>query len=150
MGFPVVAYVLSVSTDRGEHLFRIASEYWERPVSHPVPSFGVSGRTPIVVFASFDEDVITHIADGKRGPPAGTGMVQLQIPIVLEHKPLKLGLHQLSGHAQCGVARGEQIRSVLCEHRKPSGKFGGVRALSYSAQIDRALLGPVRIGRRAV
>ena len=79
MGFPVVAYVLRVSADRGEELFQIASEYWERPVSHPVPKFGVSGRTPIVVFASFHEDAITHIALGKRGPRAGTGMVQLQM-----------------------------------------------------------------------
>lgn len=79
MRVPVVAYVLCVSGDRGDRLFQIAGEYWERPVSDPVPRFAVPGQAPILVFASFREGNITHIAEGKRGPRAATGMVQLMM-----------------------------------------------------------------------
>ena len=80
MRFPVTAYVLRVSADRGERLFQTATEHWEWPVSQPIPRIPVPSRQmPIVVFASFQEDNITHIADGTLGPPAGTGLVQLKL-----------------------------------------------------------------------
>ncbi len=77
MRFPLRAYVLSVSADRGELLMRTASEHWEWPVSEPIPKIPHPGREPILVFASFEEDNVTHVAEGKLGSRAGTGMVQL-------------------------------------------------------------------------
>ena len=79
MRFPVRAYVLNVSADRGGLLMRTASEHWEWPVSEPIPKIPDAGRVPIVVFASFQEDNVTHIADGTIGSRAGTGLVQLKL-----------------------------------------------------------------------
>jgi len=80
MQFPMTAYILSVSADRGELLFQTATEHWEWPVSQPIPRIpGPNRKMPIVVFASFQEDNITHIADGALGRSAGTGLVQLKL-----------------------------------------------------------------------
>lgn len=75
----MIAYFLSVSADRGELLIQTASEYWEWPVSEPIPKIPAPGQVPIVVFASFEDDKVTHIADGTIGSRAGTGLVQLKL-----------------------------------------------------------------------
>ena len=75
----MIAYVLSVPADRRELLIQTAAEYWEWPVSEPVPKTQMLGKTPMVVFASFRDGYVTHIADGKRGPRAGTGLVLLNL-----------------------------------------------------------------------
>ena len=48
-------------------------------VSEPVPVFGHSRRAPLAVFASFEDRLITHIADGRKGQSAGTGLVRLNL-----------------------------------------------------------------------
>ena len=59
---------------------RPGSFYSSAPlVAEPVPHFKHSRRAPLVVFASFENDRITHIADGKRGVTAGTGLVRLNL-----------------------------------------------------------------------
>ena len=77
-------YILRVPDDRRELLLEEAehgeSFYRSTPfVSEPVPVFGHSRRAPLAVFASFEDGLITHIADGRKGQSAGTGLVQLNL-----------------------------------------------------------------------
>ena len=60
--------------EHGESFYR-ATPY----VSEPVPAFEHSCRAPLAVFASFEDGVITHIADGRKGQSAGTGLVRLNL-----------------------------------------------------------------------
>ena len=69
-------YVLKVPPDRRSVLL----EYRLGPlVAEPVPSFEHSRNAPLLVFASFEDEQITHIADGKKGASAGTGLVRLNM-----------------------------------------------------------------------
>ena len=51
----------------------------EYPIAEPVPRFGHSRRAPLVVFASFEDGKVTHIADGRKGASAGTDLVRLNM-----------------------------------------------------------------------
>ncbi len=84
-------YILRVSEHRREVLLHEAeyggSFYRSKScVSEPVPIFGHSRRAPLVVFASFNGGHITHIADGRKGQSAGTGLVRLNLE---DLQPLK-------------------------------------------------------------
>ena len=77
-------YILQVPEHRRELLLDEAeygeSYYRRMPyVSEPVPAFDHSRRAPLAVFASFEDCLITHIADGKKGLSAGTGLVRLHL-----------------------------------------------------------------------
>ena len=48
-------------------------------VAEPVPHFAHSRSAPLIVFASFEDGKITHLADGKRGMSAGTRLSRLNI-----------------------------------------------------------------------
>lgn len=77
-------YILHVPDHRRELLLDEAehgeSFYRSKPfVSEPVPSFDHSRRSPLAVFASFQDGFITHIADGRKGPSAGTYLVRLNL-----------------------------------------------------------------------
>ena len=75
-------YVLKVPNHRKKILLnpdhgRFSSESLK--VAEPVPRFDHSRRAPLIVFASFSEGAITHIADGRKGASAGTGLVRLNM-----------------------------------------------------------------------
>jgi hypothetical protein len=86
------AYVLPVPEHRrgillglpfyapGEYATR-RSEYLgpAQYVTEPVPSFDHSRRAPLIVLACFEDGAITHIADGRKGASAGTGLVRLNM-----------------------------------------------------------------------
>ena len=76
------AYVLKVPLERRELILRHAGEvsYFTRGVvAEPVPIFAHSRRAPLVVLASFEDEAITHIADGHKGSSAGTALVRLNM-----------------------------------------------------------------------
>ena len=84
MSIKAAGYVLHVPPDRRELLLEEAehggSYYRSAPsVAEPVPTFQHSRRAPLVVFASFEDGKVTHIADGKRGISAGTGLARLNM-----------------------------------------------------------------------
>ena len=71
MSVSAEGYVLIVPTHRREILLNEVenggSFYRSGPfVAEPVPYFVHSRRAPLVVFASFEDRKITHIADGKE------------------------------------------------------------------------------------
>ena len=77
-------YILRVPGHRRKLLLEEAehgeSFYRSTPlVSEPVPVFDHSRRAPLAVFASFEDGLITHIADGRKGQSAGTGLVRLTL-----------------------------------------------------------------------
>lgn len=74
--------VLVVARNRRESLLWAAGER-RRRVSEAVPRFSV-GRNPLVVFASFQEGRLTHIATGRRGANAATASVRLHLRHVEE------------------------------------------------------------------
>ena len=84
-------YILHVPEHRRELLLHEAehgdSFFRTKPyVSEPVPAFDHSRRAPLVVFASFEDGRITHIADGRKGQSAGTELVRLNLE---DLQPLK-------------------------------------------------------------
>ncbi|GEQ98362.1 hypothetical protein JCM17844_19990 [Iodidimonas gelatinilytica] len=84
-------YILQVPKDRRELLLQEAehggSFYRSKPlVSEPVSPFDHSRRAPLAVFASFKDGFITHIADGRKGQFAATGLVRLNLE---DLQPLK-------------------------------------------------------------
>lgn len=77
-------YILHVPKHRRELLLYETehgdSDYRSKPyVSEPVPTFDHSRRAPLVVFAAFEDGLITHIADGRKGQSAGTNLVRLNL-----------------------------------------------------------------------
>ena len=77
-------YILRVPKQRRELLLDEAenggSFHSPKPlVSEPVPRFDHSRRAPLAVFASFEDGFITHIAGGRKGQSAGTGLVRLNL-----------------------------------------------------------------------
>ncbi len=84
-------YILPVPADRRDLLLYEAEHggtfYRSKPfVSEPVPRFDHSRRAPLAVFASFEDGYITHIAEGRKGQSAGTGLVRLNLE---DLEPLK-------------------------------------------------------------
>jgi hypothetical protein len=75
------AYILKVPKDRREILLGREDGLYasESAVAQPVPQFDHSRRAPLIVFASFSEGAITHIAKGRKGASAGTGLVRLNM-----------------------------------------------------------------------
>ena len=76
MSIKAAGYVLNVPPARRELLLEDPEHggfyYRSAPyVAEPVPTFQHSRRAPLVVFASFEDGKVTHIADGKRGTSAG-------------------------------------------------------------------------------
>jgi hypothetical protein len=70
-------YVLNVAAARRKILLDAAEE--ETSVAEVVPDFTHSRSYPLVCFASFDDGAITHIALGRRGHRAGTGLRRLNL-----------------------------------------------------------------------
>jgi hypothetical protein len=60
------AYVLKVPEGRREILLDDDAGSWVNPedpvVAEPVPRFGHSKRAPLIVFACFADNAITHVA----------------------------------------------------------------------------------------
>ncbi|MFN9800161.1 MAG: hypothetical protein ACK54P_09105 [Bacteroidota bacterium] len=76
------AYILKVPESRREILLEQVSGgyYSDAPsVAEPVARFNHSKRAPLIVFACFEDDAITHLAQGSRGAYAGTGLVRLDM-----------------------------------------------------------------------
>lgn len=76
------AYVLSVPELRREVPLADRHSRFapQNPViAEPVPNFDHSRRAPLIVLASFEAGAVTHVADGRRGASAGTGLVRLNI-----------------------------------------------------------------------
>ena len=77
-------YILQVPEHRRELLLDEAkhggSFRQAKPnVSEPVPIFDHGHRAALAVFASFEDGLITHIADGRKSRSAGTGLVRLNL-----------------------------------------------------------------------
>ena len=70
-------YVLIVAPHRREPLLSAARKR-SRDISEAVPTFSV-GRNPLIVFASFRDGTITHVAEGRRGADAATDSVRLRL-----------------------------------------------------------------------
>ena len=78
------AYILRVPENRRRILLRDESgrgfySKEEPAAGEPVPRFDHSRRAPLVVLACFEDDSITHIADGRKGHSAGRGLVVLNM-----------------------------------------------------------------------
>lgn len=77
------AYILRVPEHRRNILLGKESGTWmysgEPSLAEPVPNFEHSRRAPLIVFGCFDDNAITHIASGRKGSSAGTGLVRLNM-----------------------------------------------------------------------
>lgn len=102
----VSAYILKVPEERREILLTSERRWrddWD--AVQPVARFEYSRQAPLIVLASFEDGFLTHVADGRKGASAGTGLVRLkmrdleklQAPVsfaaLLEHVPTKIRKH---------------------------------------------------------
>jgi hypothetical protein len=81
------AYVLNVPEERRDFLL----QYDLTPtIAEPVPRFDHNKQAPLIVLACFGDKVITHIADGRKGASAGTGLVRLNMSSLQQlRRPIK-------------------------------------------------------------
>jgi hypothetical protein len=107
-------YILPIPADRRETLLGHATP--NQAVGEPVASFSLSARAPLIVFASFDDGAITHIADGRKGIASGTQMVRLnlshlqQLAVSITHDRL---LKELPAKARVPVSRRLRVGGLL-------------------------------------
>lgn len=74
------AYLLIVRPDRREILLSSEPGWFGGPqAAEPVPLFSHSRRAPLVVLASFEDGQLTHVGDARKGAPAGTDLVRLNM-----------------------------------------------------------------------
>jgi len=89
------AYVLNVPPDRRELILDRADEnhyYPTRVAAEPVPFFQHNKRAALIVLASFENGAITHVADGRKGASARTGLVRLNMEDLQPlKKPVRFG-----------------------------------------------------------
>lgn len=125
-------YILHVPKHRRELLLNEnengESYYSSKPyVSEPVTSFAHSRSAPLIVFASFKNGYITHIADGRKGQSAGTQLVRLN----------REDLHALNRPIAFGEIASEADRHVR-HHLELRLEQGGILApKSLGAFVDR-------------
>ena len=84
MNIPKAAYLLLVPAHRRDILldeshFGYSWYGSTRTISEPIPKPKHGRRIPFPVFASFEDGLITHIARGRLGASAGTGLVRLNM-----------------------------------------------------------------------
>jgi hypothetical protein len=73
-------YILKVRPERRATLLNAEAGWFGGPrASEPVPAFGHSRRAPLVVLASFEEGILTHVGDARKGGSAGTELVRLNM-----------------------------------------------------------------------
>lgn len=76
------AYILHVPGDRRDILLDRAEENRYFPgatAAEPVERFTHGRKAALIVFVSFRDGAITHIANGRKGASAGTGLVRLNM-----------------------------------------------------------------------
>lgn len=134
------AYILKVPKDRREILLghEDGSYASESAVAQPVPQFDHSRRAPLIVFASFSEGSITHVAKGRKGASAGTGLVRLNMSD-LEPLAKPVRFRTLINRAPSRVRA--HLRKIL-----PAG--GRLPPASLSAVIDTLIKLEPELARR--
>jgi hypothetical protein len=76
----ISAYILKVSEDRRKILLTSERTWradWD--AVEPVDWFEYSRQVPLIILASFEDGLLTHIADGRKGASAGTGLSRLKM-----------------------------------------------------------------------
>ena len=82
-------YVLIVSPTRRDDLLESVEEY--EGFAEAVPEFVHSNNAALVCFVSFNRGLITHIAKGRRGRRAATGLQRLNVEGLVElDQPLSI------------------------------------------------------------
>jgi len=107
------AYILRIPHARREFLLEYDITL---NIAEPVPKFDHSKRAPLIVLACFDDKAITHVADGRKGASAGTGLVRLNMTSLQQlRRPIRF--EELIDRA---LAR---LRSHLARYLAAGGKL---------------------------
>ncbi len=112
-------YVLHAIPERGRLLVETAAEpdsWGQQRAAEPVEKFSHSRNSPLVVFCSFERGLITHLAEGRKGSSAGTGLVRLNISSVHRlRRPINFDelLSKVSTRARSYVERALQDGGML-------------------------------------
>jgi hypothetical protein len=112
-------YILRVAPERRDVLLEAAEEpdsWGQQRAAEPVDKFSHSKNSPLVVFASFDAGLITHIAEGRKGASAGTGLVRLNISSLhqlLHPIPYTDLISKIDGRARVYVERALKTGGML-------------------------------------
>jgi hypothetical protein len=75
-------YVLNVEARRRKSLLEAIHQ--EGRLAEAVPEFSHSRNAPLICFVGFEPGMVTHLASGRRGVRAGTGLRRLNLKGVIE------------------------------------------------------------------
>ncbi|MBN9585744.1 MAG: hypothetical protein J0G34_10145 [Afipia sp.] len=111
------AYILKVPSDRREILLTAErSHFGGAAAAEPVKLFDHSRRAPLIVLASFDDGLLTHIASARKGASAGTGLVRLNMNSLdqLEQSiPFQLLINSVPNNVKATLTRVVEAGGVL-------------------------------------
>ncbi|MCS3497476.1 hypothetical protein M2189_003565 [Bradyrhizobium japonicum] len=127
------AYILKVPANRRSTILHRADELGYFPkaaVGEPVPTFTHSRNAPLVVLASFEDEAISHVASGRKGVSAGTGLVRLNME----------GLHALSRPIPFAELKGA-LPPKFRAHFQRTLDHGGVLPPKTLGAVVDALIG---------
>jgi len=128
------AYVLKIPKERRKFLllYDITST-----IAEPVPRFDHSRQAPLIVLVCFSDKAITHIADGRKGASAGTGLVRLNMNSLQQlRRPIRF--KELVDRAPLRV-RSHLARILAAEGKLPPKSLGA--AVDILLSLDPALSG---------
>ena len=102
-----------------------------------MPRFDHSRRAPLIVLACFNDKAITHIADGRKGASAGTGLVRLNMNSLQQlRRPIRF--KELVDRVPLRV-RSHLARILAAEGKLPPKSLGA--AVDILLSLDPALSG---------
>ena len=73
------AYIINIPEQRRKVILDRVDDFPNATAAEPVPLFSHGKNAALVVFASFKDDKLTHVANGRKGSSAGTGLVRLNM-----------------------------------------------------------------------
>jgi hypothetical protein len=115
-------YVLNVARTRREAL--LDAQRFDPGVAEAVPEFTHSRSHPLICFVGFEDGAITHLALGRRGVRAGTGLRRLNLQDLTPFKtPVRHDavLARIPNRLKAHVAKRFESGGPL-----PPGSFGAV------------------------
>lgn len=116
-------YILKIPLQRRATFQEYVERGW---FAEPVPRISHGRGSPLVVFVSSEEEQITHIASGRLGVNAGTGLRRLNLEGI--HAPkIPLRFIDILAHAPANVRR--HISGVF-------ERGGALPPVSFSAMVD--------------
>lgn len=136
MSIQAAGCILNVPSDRREELL---SEYEKRHyIGEPVPKFDHNPKAPLIIFLSFEDKKITHIADGNKWVSGGTDRLRLDM----------YNLESFDRPVYFDKIKEDFPENLLSHLNKALSKGGFLPPKTFVALVDRIISLDSKIGER--